>query len=317
MNTLRVCLLLLMLGVSAAQACSLPVFRYALENWEADNHILMLPANTADEQRKWWNDFLENNEFEYEIMEITDPDMPAGLYFPKGFGPWITYEAFKNKKAQQFDDKQITKLWSSPASQKLIDGILAGDSLVFLISGGDAKARKAAEEKMRPRIATLLEYIELAEDVVESWMNYHNPPDEFYSPPRGHVASPVPLGMAVSFVHLEKDDALAKQVRCMYVAEELYDQKEADADNKVTVTVVFGRGRAIPVGFIDDINNELIDDVLHFITGACSCKIKNENPGHDLMLPIFWDNHLWEASSKPQGAAAHRMLGKILDPLLC
>ncbi len=302
-------LLILLVSASVMHACSLPVFRYALENWEADHHVLMLPNDTADAEKKWWDDFLKNGDFTYEVTEIADDDMPAGLYFPKGFGPWLTYDKFKDN--DKLDDGFLSKQWSSPSSQKVIDGIMRGDSVIFLLSGGDEKARQAAEEKMRPRVKTLLEYIQLADDVVESWQNFHQPPDEFYTPPRGHVSSPIPLGMAVSFIQLKDEEALAKQIKSMFLAEELEEKGE---DKGVRVTVVFGRGRAIPVAHIDEINKALIDDVIHFVTGACSCKIKEENPGHDLMLPIYWDDKIWEASSKLTGKADNRILGKMLDP---
>ena len=311
MNYLRSCLLMLVFGVSVAQACSLPVFRYALENWEADEHVLMLPRGTSDAEIKWWNDFLKNGDFNYEVSKIANDDMPAGLYFPKGFGPWITYDAFKEKGQQNLDSAFVSKQWESASSKKVIDGIIRGDSVIFLFSGGDAKARQAAEEKMRPRIKTLLEYVELADDVVDSWKNFHAPPDEFYSPPRGHVASPIPLGMAISFVHLNEYEALAKQVETIFLAEDLEEQGQ---ENGVRVTVVFGRGRAIPVGHIDDIDKHVIDDVIYFVTGACSCKIKEENPGHDLMLPIYWDDVIWEASATLTGASEKRMVGQMLDP---
>lgn len=308
------CCLILLMASSVVHACSLPVFRYALENWEDDNHILFLPADASEEVIEKWRALKKRVAVEFDIEQAdSDDGRPPGLYLSNGMGLWLSYEELGVKGTQFPTDEQMEKKWSNASSLKVINGLLSGDSIVFLISGGDEAARQAAEKKIRPRVATLLEYITLAEDVVESWKNFHSPPDEFYSPPRGHVSSAVPLGMAVSFVQLASNEPLAKQVRAMFTIEQAHEDKLGKAET-VFVTAVFGRGRAIPICADDEITNSIIDQILYFVTGSCSCKIKEENPGYDLQLPIYWDDHLWESTSKIKHASEHRIIGQMLDP---
>ena len=58
------------------------------------------------------------------------------------------------------------------------------------------------------------------------------------------------------------------------------------------IVPVFGRGRALgawPASLMDE---EGFDEVCHFLTGACSCQVKQQNPGWDLIMNIDWDDRL-------------------------
>jgi hypothetical protein len=65
------------------------------------------------------------------------------------------------------------------------------------------------------------------------------------------------------------------------------------------VAAVFGRGRAVEVFPATEISRELITDVSQFLCGACSCQVKQLNPGFDLLAATHWEKRLFDPESPP------------------
>ncbi len=54
----------------------------------------------------------------------------------------------------------------------------------------------------------------------------------------------------------------------------------------------FGRGRGLAVLIGKDITDDYIEEMSYFITGSCSCEIKAQNPGLDVLIAIEWDEFI-------------------------
>jgi hypothetical protein len=67
---------------------------------------------------------------------------------------------------------------------------------------------------------------------------------------------------------------------------------------------VFGRGRALLPLIGAGITPENIEDSGSFLVGACSCEVKELNPGFDLLLAADWNGLLFENGPPPEVAAA-------------
>jgi hypothetical protein len=52
---------------------------------------------------------------------------------------------------------------------------------------------------------------------------------------------------------------------------------------------VFGRGRMFGGMFGEQINEKSIQGVVSYLASSCSCEIKAQHPGMDLLLSAFWD----------------------------
>ena len=52
---------------------------------------------------------------------------------------------------------------------------------------------------------------------------------------------------------------------------------------------VYGRGRALWPMPGSDITAANIESTMEFLCGSCSCQIKDQNPGYDLMLCVDWE----------------------------
>jgi hypothetical protein len=52
---------------------------------------------------------------------------------------------------------------------------------------------------------------------------------------------------------------------------------------------IFGRGRALFALAGEGIAEDVIDEAGLFLTGSCSCEVKEQNPGIDLVMSVHWD----------------------------
>ncbi len=55
------------------------------------------------------------------------------------------------------------------------------------------------------------------------------------------------------------------------------------------VVPVFGRGRALEVIPAADLTGSLIEDLTLYLSGPCSCQVKERNPGFDLLMATDWE----------------------------
>jgi hypothetical protein len=53
---------------------------------------------------------------------------------------------------------------------------------------------------------------------------------------------------------------------------------------------IFGRGRVVPPAIGEEIRAEAIREMAQFLTGPCSCEVKEMNPGYDLLLAANWNS---------------------------
>ena len=65
-------------------------------------------------------------------------------------------------------------------------------------------------------------------------------------------------------------------------------QHKADNSETPAVYAVTGRGRAIKSFAGKKISKKNIEDLWYFLTGPCSCIIKAQNPGFDLLMSADW-----------------------------
>jgi hypothetical protein len=102
-------------------------------------------------------------------------------------------------------------------------------------------------------------------------------------------ADPESLEIKFSTVRISRSDAAEKWFVEMLLSIEP-DLRDAELVDQAMVFPVFGRGRALYALVGEGINPDMIRDAATFLTGACQCTVKAENPGVDLLIPLPWDN---------------------------
>ena len=102
------------------------------------------------------------------------------------------------------------------------------------------------------------------------------------------VLSDLPLRLAFPVVRVDRRDP-AEQV---FVSLLLHGDKELLASREPVVVPVFGRGRALASLSGKDLSDDRMEEAGVFIAGACSCQVKDLNPGYDLLMAADWDSIL-------------------------
>ena len=206
-------------------------------------------------------------------------------------------------------------LVDSPVRKELAKRILAGDSAIWIIlepgktrpaKAGATKATKAAEssaaadKKDKPAakkdkpVTTKAAAALLAKTLAKAEKIFARKPDPQPAPARfGQPAPPANLKVAFSTIRLSRDNPAER----MLVAMLLHSEKDllgAEYAGEPMVFPIFGRGRVLWALVGKGINEDNILESCSYITGACSCEVKWQNPGTDLLFSKDWDKALFE-----------------------
>lgn len=254
---------------SAAQACTIPVFRFALDRWQADPFTLLLPAETAVASADLLRPLRANGRANLTIRIApadTGPPRPE-LRFPNS-----------NTVAWSGDlgPAALDRLLNSTGRREIVRHILAGDSVIWVVCGGAA----AEAERLEKRLKFL-------EQVASLPIQNPNDPDSRLGP------GP-PLLLKFSLLRLDATDPGEAILRRLLVG------PEGEADRPFAAAV-FGRGRVLGAWPLEQLDDRALEEACLFLVGRCSCRVKNENPGWDLLLNIDWDQTL--AAAGQQAAA--------------
>ena len=101
------------------------------------------------------------------------------------------------------------------------------------------------------------------------------------------LESSVPLKIAFSILRLSRKDPQEIILRSMllHLEDDLLDKEMED---KPMLFPAFGKGRVLPplIGAGISEENALAD--CGYLCGACSCQVKNQNPGMDILVKADW-----------------------------
>ncbi len=285
-------LLLVCLGASAV-ACQVPVFRYALERWTSDKYeiVILHEGPLAPEHRRQLEPLQSPQQrqlanYEIQVAEVsqlrderllrlwqerTEKDQPLMVVlYPRN----AMEVPDRLLQTLPFNEQALTGLVDSPAREEIARRLSAGQSAVwiFIPSGEpskDAPALKALNERIKVNQSHLTlptaEELEIDAQVLAS--------------------NKLPLRIEFSVVELDRRDPReAFLVRAL-------EQSEADLPTSEPMAFpVFGRGRVLYALLGKGIMPETIDAACTFMVGPCSCQVKNQNPGFDLLLSHDWEN---------------------------
>ena len=84
----------------------------------------------------------------------------------------------------------------------------------------------------------------------------------------------------------------------------LFGDKPLLESREPIVIPIYGRGRAMGCLVGKDIAAEGISELGAFLAGQCSCEVKEQNPGYDLLMAVDWDAVFREHRCHAAGQAA-------------
>jgi hypothetical protein len=277
---------------ATAWACSVPVFRYALEHWEADPFravVFHRDPLTAEQQAQIQalrggedeaarpNLAVSTVSLEGELspdwaalwrQQPQDSQLPRlVLTFPRSSGKDTVIAAAPLAEASTHH------LADSPARREIIERLSDGESAVWvLIESGDAERDHAAAKVLEERLEYLMGVLELPEldqmDIVNGLISIGQ--EE--------------LHLEFSLLRLARTDPQERAFISMLLGTE----PDLAALDEPIVFPIFGRGRALYAIAGKGIRAETIDRAATFLIGKCSCQVKDQNPGTDLLFTADW-----------------------------
>jgi hypothetical protein len=284
-----ICLLLACGLAVSVYACSLPVFRFALDRWAPDTfRLLVSEEDTRDpEVERFLRNFGADSGLNLEIQRT--PQGPSRLLRPAQ-GDSFEAPLWQGK----VDAPWLRNLGNSPVGREIHGHLLGGDSAVWvLVESGDPKADDAAAGLLEKRLAYLQQAIQI-------------PPAD----PNDLSSRPGPgpeLTVRFSLVRLRPATGPEEDAEGLLRANLAGSHAALASGGIPWFAAVFGRGRVLGAWPAADFGNEQVDEICIFLAGACSCQVKRQNPGWDLLLNIDWEERLraFDHSRGPSTSAAN------------
>lgn len=251
-------------------ACQVPVFRYALERWEPGQYLMRTP----------------------DAAKVDLGAIPVNVTVETGTAQ---LDLFYPRKLRQSSDQPI---WSAPMTEanvkrvlespirtQLQKRLLAGESAIWvLLESGDQTKDDAAAKTLEEALRAAEGKLELPEGVLtqEEAAN----PNSVRSKENADVLqSDLPLKIAFSTLRLSRE----ADAEAAFIAMLLHIESDlAEFDQEPMVFPVFGRGRALEPLIGKGIHADNVLEAAGYLCGACSCEIKEQNPGIDLLMTADW-----------------------------
>ncbi|MFP4418069.1 MAG: hypothetical protein ACLFSB_12425 [Chitinispirillaceae bacterium] len=294
--------------VMSVSACSVPVFRYALERWVQDLYPIYVFCDGAPEGAS-----LEKvQSLAQKGAKIIDPD---------GLVDGVTADGNTNYVVMMFDvNKQLkgmekhiwdsrkgdempyvcvrfpvasrvaNNLWEgalskvpadslfdSPQRSEIASRLIDGESVTWVIvSSGNKKKDKQAVKAVEAGLDSSRSILKLPEMEAADIQ-------EYLTPSRPEVR------MEFSYRIIDGDDPAERFfVKMLRTTEPMLERMKGEP----LVFPIFGRGRALNAMAGKGITIDNIIEANAYLTGPCACTVKAENPGTDLLFTAEWDDRV-------------------------
>jgi hypothetical protein len=275
-------------AAGAATACSVPVFRYALENWRPDLYgVYILHDRPLSKEAEQAAARLEAGAVTGEglaNLRVVRVDVTkeksavvAALRKEAKTLPRIVV-------AYPWSEGPLRPVWSgpvtaaaadlvldSPARGKLGTRLVAGDTAVWvLVECGDAKNDDAVVAGLRKMLEEVPKKVEVPDVDAETG-----------------DAGVRTLPVRFSVLRVSRGDAKEAFFLATLLCSEPDLGKYA---GEPVFFPVFGGGRSLYALVGKGINVENVLETTDFLIGPCGCQVKRLNPGTDLLLAAAWDS---------------------------
>ena len=285
-----------------SMACQVPVFRYALERWESDNYQLFLVTPTALDEKQTqelleFEKKLEHTNLELNIIDASKISEEQLWKLPpiniKVTSPTLTLYYPKSTKIKEpiltkpLTSENLDQMINSTARESLINKIVNGTSCVWLIvHQGDLESAK----KTQTQLSGYLQEIEPGLTIPEGIIGTEERDKITEETDLEDVLrSKIPLKIAFDTQILDRNNP----EESAFVATLLAASPPEIKDSGETLIIpIFGRARQLPPMPASKLNFDTINGGCEYLCGACSCQVKEQNPGLDLLVHEDWASYL-------------------------
>ncbi len=306
------------LSATIAFACNVPVFRYALERWKPDlcEVIVFHDGKLSDLQEQQLQQLEKEASDKGGSANAEVRRSPIGqdtdrkrkeLWTTFRDQPHVTlpYVVIRTSLGSgemvnhwhgSLETASTANLFHSPARRELSRRLLAGDSVVWLmLRSKDSAKNDLTRNLLTKELDRLSKKLELPDGI---------------GLPGSELYAEVPLFLKFTILEIDPMDVQEQ------VLVKLMSGFEADSQDEPLLAPVFGRGRALEVIPAKQVDAGLIEDLTMFLCGACSCQVKERNPGFDLLLSTHWNQELFGADGEAPPAVTTLERTPATQPLL-
>lgn len=294
---------LLVLGALCApdvEACTKPVFRYALERWPASPYRLaVLHQGPVDDETRGpvetlvpkgtYNLFVDYFDVDEELPEgvvreswLADPNparLPLALLLPPARVKTEQPVLWQGRIDSVGAAKLRNQLYG-PVVRQLLDKLTSGDTAVWiLVKGPDQAKNDEARKLLEKTLAELKDELKLPHQL--------DPEDSEYD---DGLAPGIPMRTGFSVIEADLDDPANGLLKSSLEAMDPESLKQAGPK----LIPVFARCRGLALLRGEEIDAEVFQEITFFLIGPCSCRVKELNPGFDLLAPFPWDWVLYQ-----------------------
>jgi hypothetical protein len=284
-----------------ALACQVPVFRYALERWESDHYTLAVVAGaeglTGEQEAvvQSLREAIEGGDFPVNARvrvveaekegaaEAAEKTARLELYYPEQLRGHLSDEPVWSGPVTA---ESAARVLRSPVRTELVKRLLAGESSVWLlVESGDKEADDAAAATLEGLLGEAGDTLEIPEGVIganeiEAGRVLTQAEEE------NVVQSGVPLKIGFSLLRVSRDDPEEGALLGMLLKVE---DDLGDFADKPMVFPAFGRGRVLEPLIGAGLTQNNVMYAASYLCGACSCQVKDQNPGVDLLVAADWN----------------------------
>lgn len=282
-------------------ACTVPVFRYGLDNWQADAFRLEVPASALTDPKL--ADFFRNlGTAQPANLEVkTASSTQARLLFPhpeEATSPVVW--------TGTLTPTSLAALTDSPARKEIARRVLAGESVVWVLA---ESGNKTEDDAIAARVEKRLRYLEQV--AILPRIDPNDPTSKLGPGPALRVNfSLLRVPRAGDFQSPPSaNDSKGRRSQNAGTGDESLLLKmlagpkpAAGLANGPWLAAVFGRGRVLGAWPAADFGDAEIEEACLFLLGACSCQVKRQNPGWDMLMNVNWVTEL-QAAAQKVGAA--------------
>jgi len=292
----RIIVISLLTASSPVSACNIPVFRFALERWEADRYqieVIHRGPLTAQQKtkvealRKFVEDrkIATNFELVFRDFNKSAAEVQEGLLETYNISqfPWVFVRYPENADPENLtiysgpiDLPALAKLIDSPARRELGRRLLGGESVVWVfVQSGKHLEDEIALAKLKRALERLSKELTL--------------PELSDSPRDKLLRQDLPLKLSFSILRVSHADPAERHFISI-----LQNMERGLRKSEPMVFPIFGRGLVlyglVGRGITD--TEENIEHAATVLTSKCTCEAKEMNPGVSLLMTADWENEL-------------------------
>jgi hypothetical protein len=263
-----------------SQACNVPAFRYALERWSADPYQILVYHETRPQSRAL--ELLQKPTANCSLrrVDVTTPDGKALAQQRKiAAFPWVEVFYPVDVHARiplwsgPLEAHAVARILDSPARSAIAKRLLGGEVAVWvLIRSGREREDSRALQTLRTNLERASSTLRMP--VIGTDLNGNAIEVTDFK------TYPVSFGL----IEVSRDDPREE----MLVNSLLESEPDLAQQDEPIAFPVFGRGRALYALVGEGIQESNIMEACRSLLNWCSCEIKAQNPGTDLLISADW-----------------------------